>query len=256
MDENHCNQPILPPNNLRTMPELLTRDSVSAIIPAYNEADRICRVLNVLHQVECLSEIIVVDDGSEDATMEVSQQEAGVDQRIRVLRHPTNLGKGQAIFTGWGATRATNLLMLDADLMGLNPQHVLDLIQPVLNEQADMTIGQFRGGDWKTDISQMVTPWLSGQRCLRAELLRLLPTEAAAGYGIETALTVVAQINGWRCRRVWLRGAWHVPGELRRGFWLGVKTKARMYAQIVSAWYLTGGWQRFWGHSRLRSRAG
>jgi glycosyltransferase involved in cell wall biosynthesis len=256
LDEKHRNQPIPLSYNIQSNPGLRAHDSVAAIIPAYDEADRICRVLKVLQQVECLSEIIVVDDGSNDATGEVGRREAEVDPRIRVLNHPTNLGKGQAIFTGWGATRAANLLMLDADLMGLHPQHVLDLIQPVLEGQADMTIGQFWGGDWKTDLSQRFAPWLSGQRCLRAELLQTLPLKAAAGYGIETALTVAAQIHGWRCRRVLLHGAWHIPGELRRGLWLGIRTKARMYAQIVSAWYLAGGLHRFRGRFRLRPRAG
>ena len=256
MDEKHRNQPIPPSNNIQPNPGPRARDSVAAIIPAYDEADRISRVLKVLHQVECLSEIIVVDDGSKDATAEVSRREAEFDPRIRVIKHPTNLGKGQAVFTGWGASRAGNLLMLDADLMGLHPQHVLDLIQPVLDGQADMTIGQFRGGDWKTDLSQRFAPWLSGQRCLRAELLELIPVKAAAGYGIETALTVAAQINGWRCRRVLLHGAWHIPGELRRGLWLGIRTKARMYAQIVSAWYLSGGLDKLRERSRLRPGAG
>lgn len=254
LDEKDRNQPFPPANPIQHKPGWRDHDSVAAIVPAFDEADRIGRVLNVLHQVDCLSEIIVVDDGSKDATGEVSRREAEIDPRIRVLSHPTNLGKGQAVFTGWHATRAANLLMLDADLMGLNPQHVLDLIQPVLDDHADMTIGQFRGGDWKTDISHRVGPWLSGQRCLRAELLGMLPVDAAAGYGIETALTVAAQIHGWRCKRVPLQGAWHIPGELRRGFWLGIKTKARMYAQIVSAWYLSGGLHRFWGASRLRTR--
>ena len=256
MDEKHRNQPNPLSKNIQTNPGWRDHDSVAVIIPAYDEADRIIRVLNVLHQVECLSEIIVVDDGSKDTTCEVSRREAEVDARIRVLKHPTNRGKGQAIFTGWGATQSANLLMLDADLMGLRPEHVLDLIQPVLDGRADMTIGQFRGGDWKTDLSQRFAPWLSGQRCLRAELLELIPVKAAAGYGIETALTVAAQINGWRCRRVLLHGAWHIPGELRRGLWLGIRTKARMYAQIVSAWYLSGGLDKLRERSRLRPGAG
>jgi glycosyltransferase involved in cell wall biosynthesis len=58
---------------------------VAAIVPAYNEATRLPRVLQVLTQSDCLHEIIVVNDGSLDNTAEVAQQFA----RVRVLNLPT-----------------------------------------------------------------------------------------------------------------------------------------------------------------------
>lgn len=218
--------------------------SMAAIIPAYNEAARIRQVLQVLHQVKQLEEIIVVDDGSSDATAQQSRLEAEIDPRIRLIILPTNMGKGQAVFTGWQATRAPYLIMLDADLFGLVPQHIEDLYQPVLDGRADMTIGIFHGGYWQTDLSHWGTPWLSGQRCFRADLLKKISWDAAAGYGLETALTVAAQLNGWHVMKVPWRGAWHMPSENRRGFWRGVMMKGKMYLQIIRAWYVAGGYKR------------
>lgn len=234
--------------------ERKTSPIVAAIVPAYNEGGRIHHVLSVLGNVRLLTEIIVVDDGSIDKTKKVVHKAKGVDGRIRLISHQKNLGKGQAIYTGWEATQAAYLLLLDADLMGLKEQHLLDLMQPVLGGQADMSIGLFRGGYWRTDLGHWATPWLSGQRCLRAKLLHQVSKKAAAGYGVETALTVAARKSGWRCVRVPLAGAWHVPSENRRGVWLGFKTRMRMYGQIINAWYLAGGMGGAW-RERVRSFA-
>jgi len=223
--------------------------SIAVIIPAYNEASRIRQVLQVLHGVKQLGEIIVVDDGSSDGTAQQSCLEAETDPRIRLIILPTNMGKGQAVFTGWQATRAAYLIMLDADLFGLASQHIENLYQPVLDGQVDMTIGVFHGGYWRTDISHWATPWLSGQRCFRADLLKMINWDAAAGYGLETALTVAAQVNDWHVMKVPLQGAWHMPSENRRGFWRGAGMKGKMYLQIIRAWYVAEGYK----HLGIRS---
>ena len=225
---------------------------ISAIIPVYNEAGKIGRVLDILRQVDRLREIIVVDDGSTDLSAEEIQFAAQSDPRIRLVANPVNQGKGQAIFLGWQATESHCLLLLDGDLFGLNPQHIQDLINPVLDNHADMAIGQFKKGKWASDIAHWFTPWLSGQRSLRADLLRQVSSKAAAGYGFETALTVAARQYEWRCVRVFLPGVWHLPGEARRGFWKGLKNRARMYRQISSAWYQAGGLHRVGIRPRVR----
>lgn len=225
---------------------------ISAIIPVYNEAGKIGRVLDVLRQVDRLREIIVVDDGSTDLSAEEIQFAAQSDPRIRLVANPVNQGKGQAIFVGWQVTESHCLLLLDGDLFGLNPQHIQDLINPVLDNHADMAIGQFKKGKWASDIAHWFTPWLSGQRSLRADLLRQVSSKAAAGYGFETALTVAARQYEWRCVRVFLPGVWHLPGEARRGFWKGLKNRARMYRQISSAWYQAGGLHRVGVRPRVR----
>jgi glycosyltransferase involved in cell wall biosynthesis len=231
---------------------MVKNPDLSVIIPVFNEGGKVRGVLDVLQHVEILREIIVIDDGSTDMSSSELKSAAEADPRIIILTHPVNQGKGQAIFSGWQATYAQNLLLLDGDLYGIEPQHVLDLVKPVLENQADMTIGQFQGGEWKSDFSHWATPWLSGQRCLRAHLLGLISWSAAQGYGIETALTAAARHHHWRCVRVPLVGMWHQPGESRRGFLLGIKTRSKMYAQVVSAWYKARGFHRMRSKIRVR----
>jgi glycosyltransferase involved in cell wall biosynthesis len=216
---------------------------IAAIIAAYNEAEYLGRVLGVLRQVDVLNEILVINDGSQDATEIVALQATERDERIRLLRHPTNRGKGQAIYTGRENTRAGILLLLDADLLELKPSQVRSLIQPVLKGEADMTLGLFRGGRLNTDLAHWATPWLSGQRCLRNELLDMVSRPAAQGYGLETAITVAALLNGWKTQPVWLEGVYHPDGETHRGFVRGLFNRVSMYAQIIRAWYVAGGLQ-------------
>ncbi len=162
---------------------------IAAIIPTYNEEINVAGVLEVLHATSILDEVILVDDGSSDRTVEILRQAASMDQRFRVIQHEKNSGKGQAIFTGWAATTAPILLLLDADLKNLTPDHLQALLDPVINHQTDMTLGLFRGGHFSTDLSHATTPFLTGQRGLRAELLKYVSREASAGYGFEVALT-------------------------------------------------------------------
>ena len=90
---------------------------ISVIIPAYNEAERLGSTLG--QAVDYLSrrgysyELLVVDDGSRDRTVEVAEGFAG--NGVRVIRHETNRGKGAAIKTGLLASTGERVLLSDAD---------------------------------------------------------------------------------------------------------------------------------------------
>ncbi|MFC2054047.1 glycosyltransferase family 2 protein [Chloroflexota bacterium] len=212
---------------------------VAAIVPAYNEEGRIGAVISILCKVKILDEIIIVDDGSSDDTASEALQAAHHDERLHVIQHPVKLGKGQALFKGSHAANATILVYLDADLINLTPGHVETLMDPVLTDQADMTIGVFRRGYWRADAAHWITPWLSGQRCLKAKFMKHVSQEAAQGYGVETAITIAARKNKWRCMKVPLIGVTHPLGEVSRGGYHGWGTKAVMFYQIGRAWSIS-----------------
>jgi hypothetical protein len=156
--------------------------------------------------------------------------------RLKLIRHSANCGKGQAIFTGFYASNSPVILLLDADLINLTVQHVEALVQPVLSGEADMTIGLFQRGSLWTDLSHRATPWLSGQRCLRADFLGDLPKQSAQGYGFETCLTILARQRKWRVKRVPWIGVTHMVGLLQRNRWSGLQRKAMMYRDIIWSW--------------------
>jgi polyisoprenyl-phosphate glycosyltransferase len=211
---------------------------IAAILPTYNEERNIAGVLKALTTSEILDEIIIVDDGSEDGTLAIARNFALEDLRIKVIRHERNMGKGQAILTGWAATSAPYLLLLDADLHELAPEHIHALLTPVIGHHTDMTLGLFWGGHLNTDLSSWGMPFLTGQRGLRAEILKHISQEAAAGYGFEVALTVAVNQQGYHKQIVPLKGVWHPPSEFHRGGWNGFIWRFRMYAQIIRGWLI------------------
>jgi LmbE family N-acetylglucosaminyl deacetylase len=219
------------------------KPSIAAIIPAYNEACHLGNILTVLQSVSYLSEIIVVDDGSSDGTYDAAIYASKNDPRLHLLRHDINLGKGQAIFTGAQATQADYLLLLDADLVGFTKVHIEKMVSPLIKGQAEMTVGLFQGGRLITDIAHRATPWLSGQRCIKAELIRHISKEAAHGYGFETAITITSRQCNWRCKDVRLFGVSRMPARIRNSFREVAKRRVRMYGDISRTMRVTGGWR-------------
>lgn len=212
--------------------------SIAVIIPVYNEAYRVGKVLDVVCNVAEIGEIIVVDDGSNDHSLKVAIQAQECDQRIHLIIHSKNLGKGQAIHSGLNATRAELILLLDADLYGLGVQHLQALYSPLVVDDLDMTIGIFRGGKFYSDFGHWATPWLSGQRCLWRERLESISWRAADGYGLETAITMTSLRNKWKWKKVVWRGVSHPPSETHRGVVNGLINRSKMYLQIVRAFLL------------------
>lgn len=93
------------------------RCDISVVIPAFNEAERLGstldRAVDYLSRRNLSYEVIVVDDGSGDRTVEVAEGFAG--RGVRVIRHEQNRGKGAAIRTGVLASRGAEVLLSDAD---------------------------------------------------------------------------------------------------------------------------------------------
>ena len=100
---------------------------VSCVVPAYNEAPRIGAVLAAVLGQPMIDEVIVVDDASRDGTAAVAHA-AGA----RVIALAANGGKTAALLAGIAAARGEVLLLLDADLVGLRPQDLAALLEPVL----------------------------------------------------------------------------------------------------------------------------
>jgi glycosyltransferase involved in cell wall biosynthesis len=93
--------------NIKTKPI----SSATIVIPAYNEEDGIAVVLqNICHVLNGTCEVIVVDDGSDDATAEITSRFP-----CRLIKHETNRGKGEALKTGIRYATKDNIIIIDAD---------------------------------------------------------------------------------------------------------------------------------------------
>jgi len=193
---------------------------VAVVIAARNEADRIAATVTAAAGLTGVGLVVVVDDGSADATAAVAQRAGAA-----VMRHPANRGKGAAMETGAEAVRLVDqrehrerprhLLFLDADLSGTAGQ-AGPLMDPVTAGIADMTIAVFAatvklgGHGLVVGLSgagiRRATGWqprqpLNGQRCLtRAAFEAARPL--AHGWGVETALTIDLLRQGLRITEV------------------------------------------------------
>ncbi len=202
--------------------------NVTAIIPAYNEELTIASVINCLIKVAEIQKIIVVSDGSTDRTAEIAR-ECGAD----VIELEENVGKGGAIKAGVNECGTEVILFLDADLIGLKEKHVIDLIEPVVDNNADMTIGIFRNGRMVTDLAQKVTPYLSGQRAIKKSVIDKIPNIDITRYGVEAALTRYVEKFSIRVQEVDLPDMTHVTKEEKLGLIKGVQARLKMYWDIV-----------------------
>lgn len=116
---------------------------VSVVIPAYNEEKRLPPFLSSIadywrrHQAD-IREVIVVDDGSSDATVAVAQTFTRRLPTLRIIRQPENRGKGAAVKAGVMSARGDGVVFIDAD--GATAITELPKMLTVL-EEADVAIG-------------------------------------------------------------------------------------------------------------------
>jgi dolichol-phosphate hexosyltransferase len=112
---------------------------LGVIIPAYNEAATLDRVLRRVLVQESVRQVVVVDDCSTDRSLEVAQAFAG-DHRVTVRRHAENRGKGAAIRTGLEAITAPIVIIQDADLE-YDPAEYARIVTPIMDGRADVVYG-------------------------------------------------------------------------------------------------------------------
>ena len=198
------------------------------LIPAYNEAETVADIARVALESD-LGPVLVVDDGSQDAT-----EERALEVGAAVLRLNSNVGKGGAVYAGVQTLETDIIVLIDADLTGLETQHLHSLAEPVLKGEADATRGVFKGGRLRTTAAQKLAPQLNGQRAvLRDKLLTL--DFAKSRYGIEIIITKASKEGGWRTRDVALSNVSQVMKEEKTGFWSGLRVRLGMYRDILQA---------------------
>lgn len=204
---------------------------VSAIIPAFNEEERIENVIKPLLDSPLINRIIVIDDGSIDLTAKVVSK-----YPVELIRLPKNKGKAEAVKVGLSYCQEDIILMIDADLVGLTTIHVRDLIAPIKEENIEMTIGIFEGGRFLTDTAQKVAPNLSGQRAFKGSLVADILSLDTKGYSIEIALTKLIKNKNISTKKVILKNISHVIKEEKLGLYKGALNRMKMYGEIIKHW--------------------
>ncbi len=195
-----------------------SRPNIHVVIPAYNEEKTIGKVVRGIKELDPRINVIVVDDGSDDATFKVAE-EAGAT----VVRHPINLGQWAALRTGF-----TISLMNDADIIATldgdgqhDPTDLHTVIQPILLGKADLVIGSRFMNDEKPKMpfyryfgikffnsllrlftGVRLTDCTSGFKAYRASLILLLLSKLKENqYGALEVIVKARRLGARICER-------------------------------------------------------
>jgi glycosyltransferase involved in cell wall biosynthesis len=194
---------------------------LSVLIAAYNEERTLGELLHrVLAAPLSDFEIVVVDDGSSDGTADIVDNFATRDDRVRLVRMPSNQGKTAAIARAIRLSRGDVLVIQDADLE-YNPADIPHLIAPINMNQADVVYGsRFLNRDprrkeyvWNRFGNYFITWWSNrftgrkltdvetGFKAFRSGLVKPLQL-TSHGFGLEIELTVMVARTDARMQEV------------------------------------------------------
>jgi glycosyltransferase involved in cell wall biosynthesis len=189
-------------------PELARRRRI-AIVPAFNEEHTVARVIEEIRAFDPGFAIVVVDDGSTDRTAVVAERLG-----VQVLRLPFNLGIGGAVQTGYQYALDNGFeLAVQVDGDGQhNPQEIAGLVDPILEERADMVVGTrfAEGGGYRGTrlrrvgihlfaglvslmVGQRVTDTTSGFRAVNRKGIRLFAADYPHDYPEVEATVLLAR---------------------------------------------------------------
>ena len=157
---------------------------ISCVISALNEGPRIENVLGVVSNHPLIDEVIVVDDGSSDDTI----QKVKNFQYVKVIEHKENKGKTCSMLDGCHHSEHGVILFLDGDLVHLTKKNISEIVNPVLNDSVDMSIGMIRHDSCLHLIARIVGHGAySGQRAMKKDIA-LKNLVEVNGYAAEAIL--------------------------------------------------------------------
>jgi glycosyltransferase involved in cell wall biosynthesis len=188
---------------------------LSVVIPAYNEQQTLASVVEKVLAVPHLREIVVVNDRSTDRTGEVAEQLSRTFPKVRVLHHPVNKGKTEALKTGFAATTGDIVIVQDADLE-YDPSEIFTVIEPIVNGTADVVYGSrflvrkatrvlyfyhYVANKGLTFLSNILTninltDVETGYKAFRGEIIRNMVI-TSSGFGFE--IEVTAKVAKLKC---------------------------------------------------------
>jgi glycosyltransferase involved in cell wall biosynthesis len=202
--------------------------NVYAIVPAYNEEDKIESSIKAIRTSKYIDDVYVVDDGSQDSTA-LKAAKAGA----KVIKLKRNMGKGYAL--KYGLDKIIDLsriiLFLDGDI-DASQRDVDRLIEPILNNECDVTIARFskakkKGGfglvkflakrGVKYFTHEEIECSLSGQRAFKAEVLKSV-YNIPSKYGVEVGMTIDIIKSGYSIKEIDVEMKHRETGRDLKGF--------------------------------------
>lgn len=203
---------------------------IAAIVPAFNEERDIAGVLRELTSYAGFTEVIVVDDGSSDATAQIA-----TTFPVRLIRHEQNRGKGAAMQSGVSASESQVIFFCDADMRGLSHEMLDAVLAPVLSGETDMVIAMRNWRMYYASFILSMLPILGGQRALTRALWEKIPHKYRERFMVETALNFYARYWGNGYHYMVVPGLKQTIKEKKHGLWRGLRARFTMIGEVALA---------------------
>lgn len=235
---------------------------LSFVLPAYNEEDNIremlADVVSTLAALDCEYEIIVVDDGSVDRTSAIVDEIAEEDSFIRLIRHPINLGYGDAVLTGLNSASKDFVFFTDSDKQFdlAELASMFDLI-----ETSDLAVGyraprrdpfmrRLKGRGWSLLVNSLFGYTARDIDCafklIRTDVIRRLKGKVVSrGLTFSAEFLVRAKSEGFRIIELPIRG--HRPRTGGSPTAVSLKTTLKAFVDLFKFRI------KFWDEGRQRN---
>lgn len=214
------------------------KTTCDCIVPFYNEGLNPLKVVGSLTKVRSISKIIIVDDGSDDAST-YTQLTAAFPQVVAV-RLKTNSGKSNAVKEGIQYVTSPYVFLIDGDLTNIIPNEIENAIRKISNNSGiDMIILPLVPDTVKIDLFRLHTIF-SGQRILRKRDLEMIYRNTFFGFQLESA------INDYMAKKskntYWMPSSIHHMSKYRKwGRLEGMKRVLTLFNEVAN--YV--GWRNF-----------
>ncbi len=207
----------------------MSQPKLSIVIPIYNEEARIGKTLEeafvYLKKKKWTAEIILVDDGCKDKTLQIVEKfrkKTGKLIGLKVLRHDMNRGKGAAVRTGALASQGRLVLFMDAD--NATPLTQFDKFEPAFNEGYEVLVGsravdrklvkvhqpiyrEAMGRIFNILVQTLATPGIWDTQCgfkafTREAAKSIFPQQTIERFGFDVELLYIAKKHGFRMSEI------------------------------------------------------
>jgi glycosyltransferase involved in cell wall biosynthesis len=220
---------------------------IDVVMAARNEATTVAANVAAARGCRYVRAVIVVDDGSSDATSEHARA-AGAE----VVRRDAATGsKALAMAAGVAASDAQAILFVDADCTGLTAGHLDEICVPFVEGRSTMSIGFFDYGPFWNWVVLRCPP-LSGERVVPRWVFEAVPPAKLDGYTIEVRLNEVICETRLRTSVRVMAGVQHRTKRAKVGRREGLRQTGRMYRALVSLLLPIGDirWRTYWFYLR------
>ena len=198
---------------------------VGVIVPVYNEEKTLGNVLNTLYWCKEVDKVVAIDDGSTDSTWRNLKLFKKIDlkNKIKLIRLKKNSGKGGVVKVGakylnkYLDAGLNYVLLVDADLVGLDGWHIQRMIDEVRNPGISMVIGLRDKGNKFLNMLMPYFPLNGGERAFeKSVFFNIIKNPLISGWGLESVMNDYCKKKTLMVKKIRLDGLDHIGLQTKK----------------------------------------